>query len=168
MASWNWLVRIYNLYSITKLKKCPVKTKKSHHVFYNQSVVLDPNMKLSVSKIVGTNKNSVAFNPQSKKTSISTTLPFKFPFCDVNFKEILISPMGFITFKTSEPNVQTASIIVYLNNSDILKNILHCIVTFGSTTNDLEDFVIKWNHSYEAILHKDGRVDLKYYNVPRQ
>ena len=66
---------------------------------------------------------------------------------------------------------KTATIIVYLNNSEILKDILHCIVTFGSSTTDgdeTQDFIVKWNHSYEAILHKDGRIDLKYYNVPKE
>ena len=125
-------------------------------------------MKLPVSKIISSNKKSMAFNPQSRKISVSTTLPFNFSYFDVNFTEILISPMGFLTFRSSDSNVQVASIIVYLNNSDILKDILHCIVTFGSTTENFDDFVVKWNHSYEAILHKNGTIDLKYYNVVRQ
>ena len=104
----------------------------------------------------------------SRESSVSATLPFQFTYFHVNFNKVLISPMGFITFISSEPNVETASIVVYLNNSEILINFLHCIVTFGSTNENLDDFVVKWNHSYETIIHKDGRIDIKYYNLQRK
>ena len=64
--------------------------------------------------------------------------------------------------------MKKASIVIYLNTSEILEDILHSIITFGSTNEDLDDFVVKWNHSYEAILYKDGRIDIKYYNLQRR
>ena len=60
----------------------------------------------------------------SRESSVSATLPFQLTYFDVNFNKVLISPMGFITFISSEPNVETASIVVYLNNSEILKGCL--------------------------------------------
>ena len=119
-------------------------------------------------KWVQTEAKSLDSFTLSRESSVSATLPFQLTYFDVNFNKVLISPMGFITFISSEPNVKTASIVVYLNNSEILKDILHCIVTFGSTNENLDDFVVKWNHSYETILHKDGRIDIKYYNVQRK
>ena len=120
-----------------------------------------------MSTLVQTEAKSLDSFTLSRESSVTANLPFQLTYFDVNFNKVHISPLGFITFISSEPNVKTASIVVYLNNSEILKDILHCIVTFGSTNENLDNFIVKWNHSYETILHKDGQIDIKYYNVQR-
>ena len=152
--------------SVNQLEKCPVSIKKSSHAFYNQTTFANPRMSLSVTRIVTTMHSYACVSPTEKKMA---DLPFPFRFYNQVFHKVIISPLGFISFldEDNQPFV-TASIVVYLNASEILKNVIHSIVTYGSSSVERDDFVVKWNHSFEAILHKDGHIDLKYYSVQRR
>ena len=72
------------------------------------------------------------------------------------------------TLRTKEEQFEVASIMVYVKSSGILSNVLHSIISYGSSSDEKDDFVIKWNHSIETILHRDGRIDIKYLSMPNR
>lgn len=158
-------------YSITKVQQCPVKIERSQHAYYNKTVFMNPRKSQSPTKIE-TNQHMFAFEHQHvKNDTISAQLPFKFSYFGVNFNAVEISPMGFLSF-TNESfrnlSIEAATIIVFLNASEALENVLHCIITYGSSSVDMDDFVVKWNNSYEAVLHKDGRININYFYIGKK
>ena len=77
--------------------------------------------------------------------------------------------LGYIILIQNDTDVvQKASILTYLNESEVLQDIIHSIISYGSSNVAMNDFVVKWNNSYETVLHSDGRIDIKYFTLHKK
>jgi hypothetical protein len=129
---------------------------------------MNPRKSQRPTKII-TNKHTFAIDQKDHKATIQADLPFEFEFYGVMYKTLIISPLGSIQLVTGDAsNGTVASILVYLNTSKGLEDVLHCILTYGSSSVETDDFVVKWNNSFEAVLHQDGQIDFKYFNVKKE
>ena len=151
-------------HTVTQLEKCPVKVQRSTRPFYNQTIFMNPRSKQKLTPII-VNKHTLAFGPENKNVQHKAKLPFRFPFFGQYSNTIEVSPLGYLSFGLENENILLASIVVGINGNttDLLEGVLHSIVTYGCSNAQGNDFVVRWNHSFEAILHQDGRIDLKYY-----
>ena len=152
------------------MDKCPVVTLRSNYTFYKRTSLLNPRGKPLKSDIV-TGKEIIAVDQRDHKEKIEARLPFTFPFYGLHFKTARISPTGSIDLEDEAGGYNetyVASIMVYVSTSASAdEDALHSVITYGSTSVEVDDFVVRWNNSYEAILSEDGTINLRYISIAR-